>query len=342
MLRIDLLPAYVRERRAVKAYLIVAGFVLGGVAGGLVFWHTTRQSFLGVKKAKLELANQKKSVVDGIRKLKTDEDTATQPIKTMAGFFREAKNFGPAIETLLREVSRYSFNRVRIFTINPVEPPATGTDPNAAMGGMGDGAMGGALGGGMDMGMGMGGLGGGGAAPAIGDIKAIALDCWTDDFTNVKRFVANLQRSALFSNVIITVPFQFQNTEGPGSGSQGGGVGGLGAMGGAAGGLGDGSGGTQVSGAAPARLMTSRDGGTFQIVCVLVTPIKGAPVPGQTPPPDASGMGMGAGMAGGMPGGEMGGGAAAPGPAAGDSGGGAASDDGGGASKASKREADAE
>jgi len=332
MLKIDLLPGYVRERRAVRKYLIVAGFGLGGVFGGMFFWYTTKQSYLTQKKDKLQLATSKKSEVDVIRAQTKAEQDAAAPMKTMASFFREAKNFGPAIETLLREISRFSFNQVRIFSINPTDAPAGGGDPNAmggdpnAMGmGMGAGAAG------------LGGLGGGGAAAPVGDIKAVVLDCWTNEFTNVKRFQRNLSRSGLFSAVLVTVPFQFQNTEGPSSGGGAGGMGGLGGgmgMGGMAGGGGTGGAPSAPSTSGASQLMVSPNGGTFQIVCVLVTPIKGVPVPGSAlaADPNAGMMGGGAMDGSGM----MGGGGGAP-PA------GPADDDGGGGgSKASKKEADGE
>ncbi len=288
MIKINLLPAFVRERKVVRKLLMFILILLGLELLGFAYWYNrvSTQGYdigqqLDVAKAQAQEVQRLQSEADSIR-------AEIEPIKAKTKFIEDTKNFPVKLADLLDSIRRYTYGKV-IYTSLQLGGGAGGM-----MGPMMGGMPGPMMGTGMP---GMGAMGGGGTQ----QITTVSIQGYTDSVENVARYLQNLLRCPQIADVQISGI--------PGYGTSAGatpGMGGMPGMMGKAPMMGSGMPGMMggMPGMMPgAGMGTTQTPGqvSISVICYLMEPLT-PPSPPTAAPPTAAGM-PGMGMPGmGMPG----------------------------------------
>jgi len=311
MIKINLLPAFVRERKVVRKLLMLVFVLLGLELLGFAYWYN-RVSTQGYNVGQeLDAAKAQAQEVQRLQAEAQSIRADIEPIRAKTKFIEDTMNFPKKLADLLDSIRRYTYAKV-IYTSLQL-----GSGGGGGMMGpmMGSGMMGGGMpgpmgGGGMPGGMG-GPMGGGGG----GQITTVSIQGYTDSVENVARYLQNLLRCPDIADAQISGI--------PGYGTSGGATPGMGGMPGMMGGMPGMMGKAPMMGSGMPGMggMPGMMGGAgtaqtpgqinISVICYLSKPLTPPSPPTAAPP-------AGAGMPGvGMPGGMAIPGAAAPLPQAG-------------------------
>lgn len=119
MLKINLLPPYIFERRKVRQTAILFGMIFMVVLGGMVGWWIV----LGQKEAalKVEVADMQakaQQVLQLEATIKAEEDKIP-PIKERMDYFRAVMSYNTKFPALYEELTKYTYERVLYRSIQP-------------------------------------------------------------------------------------------------------------------------------------------------------------------------------------------------------------------------------
>lgn len=315
MIKINLLPAFVKERKIVRKLLMMVFILLGLELLAFSYWYN-RVSTEGYRvNQELETAKAQAQEVQNLQTEAQNIRAEIEPIKAKTKFIEDTMNFPVKLADLLDSIRRYTYAKV-IYTSLQL-----GSGGGMAGGGMmgmmgkgpmmgGMGGMPGASGGTPPMMGGMPGMMGGGPGGGGQQITTVSIQGYTNSVEDVARYLQNLLRCPKIADVQISGI--------PGYGSAGGAMPGMGGgmpgMSGMPGMMGKGpmggmSGMPGMMGGMPGMMppaggrMTSQAGGPINIsvICYLMEPLipPSPPTPAAAAAPAAGGMmppmaGMGA------------------------------------------------
>jgi len=280
MIKINLLPAFVKERKIVRKLLMLVFIFLGLELLAFSYWYN-RVSTEGYKvNQELEAAQSQATEVQNLQKQAQDIRAEIEPIKAKTKFIEDTMTFPAKLADLLDSIRRYTYAKV-IYT--SLQLGSGGGMAGGMMGMMGKGPMGGMPGAGEGappMMGGMPGMMGGGAGGGGQQITTVSIQGYTDSVEDVARYLQNLLRCPKIADVQISGI--------PGYGTAGGatpGMGGMGPMGGMPGMMGGMPG---MMGGMPGMMggmpgmmppassgMSSQAGGpiSISVVCYLMEPL---------------------------------------------------------------------
>ncbi|MGB9877356.1 MAG: hypothetical protein ACPLPS_06270 [bacterium] len=292
MIKINLLPAYVKERKIVRKLLILVFILLGLELLGFSYWYNRVSSEGYNVGQQLETAKAQAQEVQNLQTEAQNIRAEIEPIKAKTKFIEDAMNFPVKLANLLDAIRRYTYAKV-IYTslqlgsggggggMGPMMGKAPMGMPGA--GGMPGSAMPGMMGGMPGM---MGGVGGGGGGQPI---TTVSIQGYTNSVEDVARYLQNLLRCPQIADVQISGI--------PGYGSSAGATPGMGGMPGMMGKGPMGGGMPGMMGSMPGMMppaggMTSQAGGPINIsvVCYLMEPLTPPTPPTAAPAAPAAGM----------------------------------------------------
>jgi hypothetical protein len=300
MIKINLLPAFVRERKIVRKLLMLVFVFLGLELLAFSYWYN-RVSTEGYKVGQeLDSAKAQAQEVQNLQNEAQNIRSEIEPIKAKTKFIEDTMNFPVKLADLLDSIRRYTYAKV-IYTSLQLGAGG-GMAGGGMMGMMGKGPMGGmpgSSGGTPPMMSGMPGMMGGGPGGGGQQITTVSIQGYTDSVEDVARYLQNILRCPKIADVQISGIPGYGTAAGaaPGMGGMPGTMG-KGPMGGMPGMMGG------MPGMMPPASsgMSSQAGGPINIsvVCYLMEPLTppspptaaaaAAPAPGMMPPM----VGMGA------------------------------------------------
>lgn len=203
MVKINLLPAFVKERKVVRKLLMLVFILLGLELLGFAYWYNrvSKQGYdIGQQ---LETAKAQAQEVQNLQAQAQSIRAEIEPIKAKTKFIEDTMKFPVQLAQLLDSIRRYTYAKV-IYTSLQL-----GSGAGGAMGPMmGKAPM---MGSGMPgMGAGMPGMGGmpGMAGPMGGgggqQITTVSIQGYTDSVENVARYLQNLLRCPDIADVQIS------------------------------------------------------------------------------------------------------------------------------------------
>mgnify|MGYP001025863736 CR=1 FL=1 len=119
MLKINLLPPYIFERRKVRQTAFLFGLIFMLTFGGMVAWWYT----LGKKEADLKeqlvVMNQRKDQVLALENTIKAEEAKIPPIKERMDYFRAVMAYNTKFPELYEELAKYTYERILYRSIQP-------------------------------------------------------------------------------------------------------------------------------------------------------------------------------------------------------------------------------
>ena len=119
MLKINLLPKYIYEKRKTRQVTILFAALVLCVGAGMLGWFTLlnkQKQDLTVQVAEME---QKKAEVDAIMAQAVAEEGKAPPMQKKVDFFKAIMNYNTEYPKLYEELARYTYSRVLYRTIEP-------------------------------------------------------------------------------------------------------------------------------------------------------------------------------------------------------------------------------
>ena len=118
MLKINLLPAYVRQKAALKKAIglcTAAVVIVGAVMGYWIYSLNEEKKQLNEDTIKMETEMR---LVEKLRAQVKAEQAKIPPIQNKINFFEGIKNYNLQLPALYEEVSRYTYNRVELSSMS--------------------------------------------------------------------------------------------------------------------------------------------------------------------------------------------------------------------------------
>ena len=119
MLKINLLPTYIYEKRKVKQTTLVFAVLFVGVAAGMMAWNLS----LGAKKTELtaQVADmqQKANEVKAIEAQATAEEQRIPVIQGKVQFIENVMQYNLQYPKLYEELAKYTYNRIMYTSVDP-------------------------------------------------------------------------------------------------------------------------------------------------------------------------------------------------------------------------------
>jgi hypothetical protein len=119
VLKINLLPKYIYEKRKTRQLLILFIVLVLGVGAGMVGWFTVlnkQKQDLTVQVADME---QKKAEVDALTAEATAEEGKAPPMQNKVTFIEGIMNYNTEYPKLYEALSRFTYSRVLYKSIEP-------------------------------------------------------------------------------------------------------------------------------------------------------------------------------------------------------------------------------
>lgn len=118
MLRINLLPAYIGEKKKTRAAIVGASLLVAAVTGGMLFaWNHQNQQVIEREAA----ASQKQTEAEAVTQLQTDATSirgAIKPITVKRDFIDAALFYNKLRPRIYRRAARYTTNNVEFNSMN--------------------------------------------------------------------------------------------------------------------------------------------------------------------------------------------------------------------------------
>ncbi|MBC7328848.1 hypothetical protein H5T88_00660 [bacterium] len=296
MIKINLLPAFVKERKIVRKLLMLVFILLGLELLAFSYWYN-RVSTEGYRvNQELETLKAQAQEVQNLQNEAQTIRSEIEPIKAKTKFIEDTMNFPVKLADLLDSIRRYTYAKVTYTSLQLGS--GGGMAGGGMMGMMGKGPMGsmggmpGSGGGAPPMMSGMPGMMGGGPGGGGQEIRTVSIQGFTNSVEDVARYLQNLLRCPKIADVQLSGIPGYGSTGGamPGMGGGMPGMMGKGPMGGMPGMMGG------MPGMMPPASggMTSQAGGPINIsvICYLMEPL--------TPPTPPTAAAAAAPTAGGM------------------------------------------
>lgn len=119
MLKINLLPSYIYEKRKVKQTAIVFAVLFIGVVAGMVAWYVA----LGAKQREMTIQvadmQQKANEVKQIEALAAAEEQRLPIIQGKVAFIESVMDYNLAYPKLYEEMAKYTYNRIMYTSVDP-------------------------------------------------------------------------------------------------------------------------------------------------------------------------------------------------------------------------------
>lgn len=119
MLRINLLPAYIAERRLTRITWILTGIGVAAVVGGFLGYHFGKVVPDADKaRADYEEANRLATEVEALQKQAKDTLDQVQPLQTKVDFVKGVQSFNLLTPEIYRNAAKYTYKRVEYNSMN--------------------------------------------------------------------------------------------------------------------------------------------------------------------------------------------------------------------------------
>jgi len=119
VLKINLLPSYIYEKRKVRQVMVLFAILVLGVAGGMFGWI----SMLNKQKADLNMQvtdmEAKANEVKGIEAQAAAEEGKAPPMKNKVDFIEGIMAYNKEYPKLYEELARYTYSRILYKSIEP-------------------------------------------------------------------------------------------------------------------------------------------------------------------------------------------------------------------------------
>ncbi|MHB0999326.1 MAG: PilN domain-containing protein [Armatimonadota bacterium] len=118
MLKINLLPKYIYERRNVRKMILLFGVIFIAVAAGMVAWIfqlSSKERLLTDQVSKMEIEAE---AVKALEAEVTAEQAKIPPIEAKYQYVKDVLNYNEKLPALYEQVARYTYNRIEYRSMN--------------------------------------------------------------------------------------------------------------------------------------------------------------------------------------------------------------------------------
>lgn len=119
MLKINLLPPYIYERRKARQAAFLFAILVVAVAAGMVTWIFMLNRKEADLRAQLAIMNERKAQVEALENTIKAEEAKIPPIKDRMDYFNAVMQYNTAYPKLYEELAKYTYERVLYRSIQP-------------------------------------------------------------------------------------------------------------------------------------------------------------------------------------------------------------------------------
>jgi cell division protein FtsB len=112
MLRINLLPAYIAERRKTRTAIVLSSAFFALVCAGLLFWFVTLSQQVTQREEEATAEEQKKAEVDAIKSKTSQILSQIQPLQDKVDFVKNVKFHNTLAPSIYRNAAKYTIRQV--------------------------------------------------------------------------------------------------------------------------------------------------------------------------------------------------------------------------------------
>jgi len=119
VLKINLLPPYIYERRKARQAAFLFAILVVAVAAGMVTWIFMLNRKEADLRAQLAIMNERKAQVEALEQTIKAEEAKIPPIKDRMDYFSAVMEYNTAYPKLYEELAKYTYERVLYRSIQP-------------------------------------------------------------------------------------------------------------------------------------------------------------------------------------------------------------------------------
>jgi hypothetical protein len=112
MLRINLLPAYLAERRKTRTAIILSTLLFLGVLGGMLFWWSVTNTAVLAKEDEATRMEQEATAVQGLETEASTIRQGVQPISAKVDFIKQVRFYNGLKQRIYRQAARYTTSNI--------------------------------------------------------------------------------------------------------------------------------------------------------------------------------------------------------------------------------------
>jgi hypothetical protein len=112
MLRINLLPAYLAERRKTRTAIILSTLLFLGVLGGMLFWWSVTNTAVLAKEDEATRMEQEATAVQGLETEASTIRQGIQPISAKVDFIKQVRFYNGLKQRIYRQAARYTTSNI--------------------------------------------------------------------------------------------------------------------------------------------------------------------------------------------------------------------------------------
>jgi cell division protein FtsB len=112
MLRINLLPAYIAERRKTRTAIAVSTALFALVCAGLMFLFVTKSAAVATREQEATDEEQKQAAVEAIKSKTTQIRTQIAPLQDKVNFVENVRFYNTLAPSIYRNAARYTIRQV--------------------------------------------------------------------------------------------------------------------------------------------------------------------------------------------------------------------------------------
>lgn len=112
MLRINLLPAYLAERRKTRTAIILSTLLFLGVLGGMLFWWSSTNTAVQARETEANQMEQEATAVQGLETQASTIRQGIQPISAKVDFIKQVQFYNGLKQRIYRQAARYTTNNI--------------------------------------------------------------------------------------------------------------------------------------------------------------------------------------------------------------------------------------
>lgn len=118
MLKINLLPAYVRQKAALKKAIFLCLAVIILVGAGMLYWIITLKNEKDQREKETIAMEEEAKRVEEIRKQLNEELAKIPPVEKKVNFIQGTMDYNLKAPEFYEELARYTYNRVELSSMN--------------------------------------------------------------------------------------------------------------------------------------------------------------------------------------------------------------------------------